>query len=77
MLNGFDVIDLRTGKLADIEQIALKEEWASKLIYCDMDGFVIDQLGELWLMDECGGIEYCPGQYERFQIVEKVRLNGG
>lgn len=56
----FIVIDNNTGKEADIYEIALKEEWAKRLMYCDMEGFAILENGELVLLDECGGFEYCP-----------------
>lgn len=56
----FIVIDNKTGKEADTYEIALKEEWAKHLIYCDMEGFAILENGELVLLDECGGVAYCP-----------------
>ena len=39
----FRVIDLQTGLEADTREIALKEEWAGKLIYCNMEGFAIGE----------------------------------
>jgi len=63
----FSVIDNKTGRKADTYQIALKEEWAKHLMYCDMDGFAITEDGTLVLLDECGGVAYCPN--DRFQIV--------
>lgn len=62
----FNVIDLTTGKEPDLEQIALNEEWAKGLIYCDMEGFHIDEDGTLCLADECGKYAYCP--HDRFKI---------
>lgn len=62
----FSVIDLLTGKEADISNIALTEEWAKDLIYCDMEGFHIDEDGTLCLADECGKYAYCP--HDRFRI---------
>jgi hypothetical protein len=56
----FRVIDGQTGKDADMEQIALKEPWAGGLVYCDMEGFALQQDGTLVLMDECGNFAYCP-----------------
>ena len=56
----FRVIDERTGEEADIKQIALTEEWAHRLIYCDMDGFAISEGEELLLLDECGNMAWCP-----------------
>ena len=63
----FKVLDLKTGKEPDLEQIALQEEWAKGLIYCDMEGFAIEEDGTLILMDECGNYRYCPAG--RFQII--------
>lgn len=62
----FKVIDNNTGKEADIGKIALKEDWAKGLMYCDMQGFAILDDGNLVLLDECGKFEYCPS--ERFSI---------
>ena len=62
----FKVIDNNTGKEADIGKIALKEDWAKGLMYCDMQGFAISDDGNLVLLDECGKFEYCPS--ERFSI---------
>ena len=63
----FTVIDNKTGKEADCGKIALHEEWAKGLCYCDMDGFALMQDGSLILMDECGRFAYCPDG--RFSIV--------
>lgn len=62
----FKVIDNNTGREADIGKIALKEDWAKGLMYCDMQGFAILDDGNLVLLDECGKFEYCPS--ERFSI---------
>ena len=62
----FKVIDNNTGKEADIGEIALKEDWAKGLVYCDMEGFAILDDGNLVLLDECGKYEYCPS--ERFSV---------
>jgi hypothetical protein len=56
----FKVIDTKTGKEPDIYQIALREEWANGLMYCDMEGFAIEEDGTLMLVDECGRYAYCP-----------------
>lgn len=64
----FDVIDKRTGKHPDLEKIALKEEWAKDLIYCDIEGFFINEDGCLILADECGNFAYCP--LGRFEVIE-------
>lgn len=63
----FTVIDKKTGKEADEYEIALKEDWAKDLMYCDMEGFAILQDGTLILVDECGSFAYCPA--DRFEIV--------
>lgn len=62
MASAFRVIDLTTGKEPDMEQIALTEKWAmdANLIYCDMEGFVLEEDGTLLLLDECGKFAYCP-----------------
>ena len=61
----FKVIDKKTGKEADVEEIALHEDWAKDLIYCDIEGFAITEDGELILADECGKYAYCPdGRFE-------------
>lgn len=63
----FMVIDNTTGKEADPYEIALHEEWAKNLVYCDMEGFAIEEDGTLILLDECGQYEYVP--LERFKVV--------
>lgn len=68
----FVVLDKTTGKEAGLGEIALYEEWAKSLVYCDMDGFAITQDGALLLLDECGKFEYCPS--DRFEIVAEARL---
>lgn len=65
--NTFKVIDTKTGEEADTYEIALHEEWAKSLMYCDMEGFAIGEDGTLYLLDECGKWEY-PEQ-ERFKVV--------
>lgn len=63
----FRVVDKKTNKEANIGEIALKEDWAKGLMYCDMEGFAILEDGNLVLLDECGKWEYCPS--ERFEII--------
>lgn len=67
----FDVMDLNTEKYPDIEKIALSEEWAKHLIYCDMEGFHIDEDGALCLADECGNYAYCP--HDRFKVIVEIK----
>ena len=63
----FTVIDNTTGNYPDCEKIALEEEWAKGLIYCDIDTFAITEDGNLILMDDCGNCAYCP--CDRFTVV--------
>ena len=63
----FRVIDILTGEEADTYEIALNEDWAKDLMYCDMEGFAIEEDGSLILIDECGKFEYCP--VGRFEVV--------
>ena len=68
----FIVVDKRKNKEADCYNIALKEDWAKDLCYCDMDGFAITQDGMLILLDECGRYTYCPDN--RFKVVAESEL---
>jgi len=63
----FIVIDNKTGKEADPYEIALHEDWAKDLCYCDMDGWAIEEDGTLLLVDECGRFAYA--DRERFKVV--------
>lgn len=63
----FRVTDRKTGKYPDVEMIALTEEWAKGLIYCDIEGFVVSEEGYLYLLDECGNWAECPA--DRFDVV--------
>lgn len=63
----FSVIDNKTGEYPDLYNIALKEDWAKGLMYCDMEGFSINEDGQLILSDECGKFVYCPSN--RFTVV--------
>lgn len=63
----FHVIDRQTGAAPDCRQIALKEEWAKDLCWCDIEGFAIEEDGALTLHDECGRFAYCPEG--RFQVI--------
>lgn len=68
----FCVFDKKKNKEADFYKIALKEDWAKCLCYCDMEGFAITQDGMLILLDECGRYTYCPDN--RFKVVDEARL---
>ena len=64
----FHVIDKTTGKEADPYEIALNEDWAKSLCYCDMEGFAILEDGTLILADECDRFEFIQ-ENDRFEIV--------
>lgn len=65
LVTGFDVVDTKTGEYPDLERIALTEDWAKHLMYCDMEGFAIEEDGTLLLLDECGRQACCPeGRFE-------------
>ena len=63
----FKVVDTKTGKKSDLEKIALEEDWAKDLVYCDMAGFALSEDGELLLRDSCGNYTYCPPS--RFEVI--------
>lgn len=67
----FCVFDKKKNKEANCYKIALKEDWAKCLCYCDMEGFAITQDGMLILLDECGEYTYCPDN--RFKVVAEAR----
>ena len=62
----FTVIDNKTGKEADIYNIALHEDWARNLCYYDMEGWTIAEDGTLLLVDEFGQFAYA--DKERFKV---------
>lgn len=66
-IRSFRVIDTKTGKEADTYEIALHEDWAKHLIYCDIDGWAISDCGSLMLLDDCGSFAYA--DRERFKVV--------
>lgn len=66
-LHTFHVIDTTTGEEPDMRKIALEEIWAKHLMYCDMEGFALEEDGTLILLDECGRHAYCPEG--RFKVV--------
>ena len=63
----FTVIDTKTGEEADEYAIALHEDWAKHLCYCDMEGWAIENDGTLLLVDECGKFAYA--DRERVKVV--------
>lgn len=73
LTQGFTVIDTKTGEYPDLRDIALNEDWAEGLMYCDMEGFAIQEDGYLILMDECGNCTYAPaGRFEIRLLKEDV-----
>lgn len=68
----FCVIDKKIGKGSDGYKIALNEEWAKDLMYCDIDGFAVKQDGSIILIDKSGSFRYCPA--DRFEIISEARL---
>jgi len=62
----FTVIDKQTGKKPNLKQIAIREAWAQNLLSMDMDGFMVDQDGGLYLVDDCNNMVSCPEG--RFQV---------
>ena len=56
----FKVADPTTGETPDLAEVALHEEWAKDLMYCDMEGFALCEDGALILMDECGNYRCAP-----------------
>ena len=73
----FTVTDNQTGEYPDCERIALTEEWAKHLVYCDIDCFAITEEGGLILIDDCNNIAYPPA--DRFTVTidpESLRAQG-
>ena len=62
----FEVIDNQTGRYPNCELIAVTEEWAKRLVYCDIDCFAITEDGTLLLIDDCNNIAYPPR--DRFTV---------
>ena len=67
-MDGFIVIDNKTGTIPDVEEIETTEDWAGNLCYCDIEGFAITEDGSLILIDECGRYAYCPS--DRFTVAQ-------
>lgn len=69
----FRIIDLETGEEADPQKIVIADEpWVNGLLYCDIDGWVIDEFGGLGLTDDCGNVRWAP--LGRFRIEFLVEL---
>lgn len=60
------ITDKKTGEYPETEIIALREDWAKHLLYCDISGFALDEDGQLLLIDDCDNIAYCPE--DRFDV---------
>ena len=70
----FEVIDTKTNKAPDLRQIALTEDWAKGLTYCNMDCFAVDQDGLLVLLDTCGNYVYCPsGRFKTTVFIGEIK----
>ena len=52
--------EAETGAEPDLEEIALHAPWTKGLIYCDMEGFAVEEDGTRILLDECGSPVYPP-----------------
>ena len=68
----FTVIDKKTGEYPDLCKIALEKDWAKNLMYCDMEGFAIEEDGTLVLMDECGRYAYPPENRFEIRLVDET-----
>lgn len=59
--------DGSTWTISDLEKWALDHDEYG-LVYCDMDGFYIDEFGYLCVADECGNYAYL-GESDDMKIV--------
>lgn len=66
------VIDPETNSYPDLRKIALTEDWAKSLVWCDVDGFCLTEGGQLVLIDECGDFAYIPPG----RFIVKLKLTG-
>lgn len=67
----FKVWDKLHDREPDIGQLALEEDWAMTLIYCDMEGWFVDPNGQLILVDECGSYAFPPEG--RFDVLWSIQ----
>ena len=44
----------------DMQMMAVSESWAKGLVYTDIEGFAIGDMGDLYLLDECGNYAVAP-----------------
>lgn len=63
----FTVLNADGSEIGDLSQIALNEQWAQGLIYCDIDGFCVNEYGVLALVDDSGTMAFPPKG--RFKII--------
>lgn len=59
--------DGREWTTADLALWALDHS-GEGLIYCDMEGFLVDEYGDLWIADECGNVCYV-GEPDDMRVV--------
>ena len=62
----FRVIEIASGKEPDFVQIC-REDWANNLMAMDLEGWMLDEDGELCLADECGNFASAP--IGRFRVI--------
>lgn len=72
---GFEIVDITTGEYPNLREIALHEPWASGLLYCDMDGFLLYEDGSLAITDDCDRLAFCP--HGRFEVTINLPQNKG
>lgn len=68
----FEITDVKTGEYPDLFRIARNEKWAKGLTPNSMEGFQLDEDGNLFLTDEYENSRLCPR--DRFRIL--IHLNG-
>lgn len=69
------VEDLMTHQEPDIHSIAANEDWAAHLCEIDMEGFSMNEDGNLLLMDELGNYAYCPANRFRIEVHVESMVN--
>ena len=62
----FTVVDKTTGETPDVHKLVFTEEWAMSLAHYDVQGFLLDEDGHLYLCDDCGYFVQCP--LDRFEV---------
>ena len=64
------VLNADGSPVTDLEKIALTEDWAKHLIWCDIDVFALTEDGTLVLLDDCGNVAYPPA--DRFKVHVRI-----